>query len=133
MSQAILFGFLYGFILCFTFGPAFFRLIQSSIDNGVKSGVFIAAGVTAADALLMFFAVFGTSFLPKIEKFDTILAFLGAGLLLILGIKSLLKKQKKITYPQSKFGSLLLNFINGLFLNLLNPSNYVAVLVHQLI
>jgi threonine/homoserine/homoserine lactone efflux protein len=127
MLQAILFGFLYGFVLCFTFGPAFFRLIQTSIDNGVRSGVLIAAGVTAADAILMFFAVFGTSYLPQVDKFDTILAFLGAGLLLVLGFLSLTKKQKQITYPQSKFGSFLFYFINGLFLNLLNPSNYVAV------
>jgi threonine/homoserine/homoserine lactone efflux protein len=127
MFQAIIYGFLYGFLLCFTFGPAFFRLIQTSIDNGFKRGVLIAFGVTIADAILMFFAVFGTSYLPDIQHFDVIISIIGAALLFILGFISLFKQQSQIVYPTSKFGSFLYYFTSGLLLNLLNPSNYVAV------
>jgi threonine/homoserine/homoserine lactone efflux protein len=127
MFQAIVYGFLYGFILCFTFGPAFFRLIQTSIDNGFKRGVLIALGVTIADAVLMFFAVFGTSYLPDIQHFDAIISVIGAFLLFILGFISLFKQQSQLVYPTSKFGSFLYYFTSGLLLNLLNPSNYVAV------
>jgi threonine/homoserine/homoserine lactone efflux protein len=127
MFQAIVYGFLYGFILCFTFGPAFFRLIQTSIDNGFKRGVLIALGVTIADAALMFFAVFGTSYLPDIQHFDAIISVIGASLLFILGFISLFKQQSQLVYPTSKFGSFLYYFTSGLLLNLLNPSNYVAV------
>ncbi len=127
MFQAIFYGFLYGFILCFTFGPAFFRLIQTSIDNGFKRGVLIALGVTIADAILMFFAVFGTSYLPDLKHFDEIISVFGASLLFILGFISLFKQQSQLVYPTSKFGSFLYYFTSGLFLNLLNPSNYVAV------
>ncbi len=127
MFQAIFYGFLYGFLLCFTFGPAFFRLIQTSIDNGFKRGVLIAFGVTIADAVLMFFAVFGTSYLPDIQYFDSIISIIGASLLFILGFISLFKQQSQLVYPTSKFGSFLYYFTSGLFLNLLNPSNYVAV------
>jgi threonine/homoserine/homoserine lactone efflux protein len=127
MFQAIFYGFLYGFILCFTFGPAFFRLIQTSIDNGFKRGVLIALGVTIADAILMFFAVFGTSYLPDIQYFDTIISVIGATLLFILGFISLFKQQSQLVYPTSKFGSFLYYFTSGLFLNLLNPSNYLAL------
>jgi threonine/homoserine/homoserine lactone efflux protein len=127
MFQAIFYGFLYGFILCFTFGPAFFRLIQTSIDNGFKRGVLIALGVTIADAILMFFAVFGTSYLPDIQNFDAFISIVGASLLFILGFISLFKQQSQLVYPTSKFGSFLYYFTSGLLLNLLNPSNYVAV------
>ncbi|MEA5458542.1 LysE family transporter [Arcicella sp. LKC2W] len=127
MFQAIFFGFLYGFILCFTFGPAFFRLIQTSIDTGFKRGVLIALGVTIADSILMFFAVFGTSLLPNLEHFDDVISVVGASLLFILGFNSLFKEQSQLVYPTSKFGSFLYYFTSGLFLNLLNPSNYVAV------
>jgi threonine/homoserine/homoserine lactone efflux protein len=127
MFQAILFGFLYGFILCFTFGPVFFRLIQTSIDNGYKRGVLIAVGVTVADAILMFFAVFGTSYLPQLTYFEDIVSIVGASILFILGFISIFKQKTQIIYPTSKLSSFLYYFTSGIFLNLLNPSNYLAV------
>ena len=127
MTQAVIFGFLYGFLLCFTFGPAFFRLIQTSIDTGFKRGVLIAFGVTMADAFLFFIALFGTSFLPKINYFDIYISVIGAIILFILGFISIFKQQTQVIYPKSKLGSFLYYFTSGLLLNLLNPSNYVAV------
>jgi threonine/homoserine/homoserine lactone efflux protein len=127
MFQAILFGFLYGFILCFTFGPVFFRLIQTSIDNGYKRGVLIALGVTVADAILMFFAIFGTSYLPQLKYFDDVISVFGATVLFILGFISLFKQKTQIIYPTSKLSSFLYYFTSGILLNLLNPSNYIAV------
>ncbi len=127
MFQAILLGFLYGFILCFTFGPVFFRLIQTSIDNGYKRGVLIALGVTVADAILMFFAIFGTSYLPQLKYFDDMISVIGASVLFVLGFISIFKQKPQIIYPTSKFSSFLYYFTSGIFLNLLNPSNYLAV------
>ncbi|MFC0182603.1 Threonine/homoserine/homoserine lactone efflux protein [Pseudarcicella hirudinis] len=127
MTQAIIFGFGWGFLLCFTFGPAFFRLIQSSIDNGFRTGVLIALGVVGADALQMFFAVFGTSILPKIRHFDMILSIGGATLLLVLGIRSIFAKTRQLIYPKTKFSNIIYYFSSGFFLNILNPSNVVAV------
>ena len=127
MIQAIFFGFLYGFLLCFTFGPAFFRLIQTSIDTGVKRGVLIAFGVTMADAFLFFIALFGTSYFPEIKHLGVYVSLVGATLLFILGFISIFKQQTQIVYPTSKLGSFAYYFTSGLLLNLLNPSNYVAV------
>ena len=127
MTQAIIFGFLYGFLLCFTFGPAFFRLIQTSIDTGVKRGILIAFGVTMADAFLFFIALFGTSYFPEIKYFDAYISVIGASLLFVLGFISIFKQQTQIVYPKSKLGSFVYYFTSGLLLNLLNPSNYVAV------
>ncbi|MBB6005476.1 LysE family translocator [Arcicella rosea] len=127
MINAVVWGFLYGFLLCFTFGPAFFRLIQTSIDNGFKRGLLIAGGVTVADAILMFCAVFGTSFLPKFQYFNLGIALVGSSILFILGFNSLFKQQTQLVYPKSKFGSFLYYFTSGILLNLLNPSNYIAV------
>ena len=127
MFQAIFFGFLYGFILCFTFGPVFFRLIQTSIDNGYKRGILIALGVTVADAILMFFAVFGTSYLPQLKYFDDVISVVGASILFILGFISIFKQKTQLVYPTSKLSSFLYYFTSGIVLNLLNPSNYLAV------
>jgi threonine/homoserine/homoserine lactone efflux protein len=127
MFQAIFFGFLYGFILCFTFGPVFFRLIQTSIDNGYKRGILIALGVTVADAILMFCAIFGTSYLPQLKYFDDVISVVGASILFILGFISIFKQKTQLVYPTSKLSSFLYYFTSGIFLNLLNPSNYLAV------
>jgi threonine/homoserine/homoserine lactone efflux protein len=127
MFQAILFGFLYGFFLCFTFGPVFFRLIQTSIDTGYKRGILIALGVTVADSILMFCAIFGTSYLPQLKYFDDVISVIGASILFILGFISIFKQKAQIIYPTSKLSSFLYYFTSGIFLNLLNPSNYLAV------
>jgi threonine/homoserine/homoserine lactone efflux protein len=127
MFQAIFFGFLYGFLLCFTFGPVFFRLIQTSIDNGYKRGFLIALGVTVADAILMFCAIFGTSYLPQLKYFDDVISVVGATVLFILGFISIFKQKTQLVYPTSKLSSFLYYFTSGILLNLLNPSNYLAV------
>lgn len=127
MFQAIFFGFLYGFLLCFTFGPVFFRLIQTSIDTGYKRGILIAFGVTVADAILMFFAIFGTSYLPQLTYFDDVISVIGASILFVLGFISIFKQKSQIIYPISKLSSFFYYFTAGIFLNLLNPSNYFAI------
>jgi threonine/homoserine/homoserine lactone efflux protein len=125
--EPIFYGFLLGFALCFTFGPVFFALIQTSIEQGFRRALLIVTGVTVGDGFLFFTVIFGTSFLPKIQNFNLYLGWAGALLLLVLGVMSLRSKRKDLVYPQSRLGSLVFYFSKGLFLNLLNPSNYVAV------
>jgi L-lysine exporter family protein LysE/ArgO len=123
----VLYGFLLGFALCFTFGPAFFALIQTSIDNGSRSAYLIAGGVVIADVLLMATAVFGTEYIPKIPHFDDYLSISGASILLIMGILSFRKERKQLIYPKTPLGDFAFYFSKGFFLNLLNPSNYAFV------
>lgn len=125
--MAIIYGFLWGFILCFTFGPAFFAIIQVSIDSSYKKGAVMALGVVFADVLLMVFAVFGTSLLPNIHNYDNIISILGALLLLGMGLFSFFKTRKEIIYTKSKLGSFIYYFIKGAILNILNPTNFLFV------
>ncbi len=126
--EAVIFGFIWGFALCFTFGPAFFAIIQVSIDSSYKKGVIMTLGVVLADALLMFFAIFGTSVLPNIPDFEQIMSVLGALLLFLMGFISLFKKQKSVTYPETSVGDFFYFIFKGLFLNILNPTNFLFVL-----
>jgi L-lysine exporter family protein LysE/ArgO len=126
--ESLLYGFLWGFALCFTFGPAFFAIIQVSIDSSYKKGIIMTFGVVLADAILMFFAVFGTSYIPNIQHFDQIMAVLGAVLLLIMGFFSIFKNQHPVAYPKASAGDYIYFFMKGLFLNILNPTNFLFVL-----
>ena len=40
---------LFGLALCFSIGPAFFGLIQTSLKNGARSGIAMALGIFASD------------------------------------------------------------------------------------
>lgn len=125
--QALLFGFGWGFLLCFTFGPVFFAIIQISIDSSYKKGIAMATGVIAGDALLMFFAVFGTTLLPQINHFNEIIGASGALLLLVMGILSFFSSHKQLIYPTTRIGNFFFFLSKGTILNLLNPANFLFV------
>lgn len=125
--MAFLNGFLWGFLLCFTFGPAFFAIIQVSVDSSYKKGAVMALGVVFADVILMFFAIFGTSLLPNIHNYDQIISIGGAILLFGMGLFSFLTKRNEIIYPQSKLGNFVYFFVKGAILNILNPANFLFV------
>jgi L-lysine exporter family protein LysE/ArgO len=123
----IIYGFFWGFLLCFTFGPAFFAIVQVGFEQSYKKGAIMALGVVFADAILMFFAVFGTSFLPNISNYNQIISFSGATILLIMGFFTLFSNRKQLVYPSTKVGNFIYFFIKGTFLNLLNPANFLFV------
>lgn len=123
----LLYGFFWGFLLCFTFGPAFFAIVQVGFDQNYKKGAVMALGVVFADAILMFFAIFGTSFLPNISDFNQIISILGAAILLIMGFFSIFNSTKQLIYPTTKVGNFIYFFTKGTFLNILNPANFLFV------
>ncbi len=127
MIEAICLGFFYGFALCFTFGPAFFKLIQTSIDHNIKKAIWVVIGIVVADIVQITVSIFGNSYLPKIPQFASIVAILGSLLLFYLGIRSLFSTKNQLIYPTSKIGNLIYYFSNGFFLNILNPSNIIAI------
>ena len=123
--EAVLLGFSSGAVMCLTLGTVFFSLIQNSVDNGYRSGMKISFGVIASDTLFIFFAVFGTSFLPHFEQFDTYLRCFSAVLLLLLGAQSVFRQAPRMAYPKTRFGNFVYYFVTGFLLNALNPANFV--------
>lgn len=123
--QALVFGFSSGAAMCLMLGTVFFALIQNSVDNGYRSGLKISFGVVVSDAMFIFFAVFGTAFLPRLEHVDVYLRCVSAALLVALGAQSLFRQTPRVAYPESRFGNFLYYFGTGFLLNALNPANFV--------
>ncbi|MCY7351904.1 MAG: LysE family transporter [Cytophagaceae bacterium] len=123
--EAVLLGFSSGTVMCLTLGTVFFSLIQNSVDNGYRSGVKVSIGVIVSDSLFIFFAVFGTSFLPQFQHFDTYLRCFSALLLLLMGAQSVFRQAPRIAYPKTRFGNFVYYFGTGFLLNALNPANFV--------
>ncbi len=126
MFTALLYGLLTGVGLSLTFGTVFFSLVQNSVDNGYAAGFKIAFGVLVCDLVFVFFAIFGTTFLPDIANFREWMAGVGVVFLLIMGVGNIIKGQPKLTYPKTSFGDLIYYFSLGFLLNGLNPVNFIS-------
>lgn len=126
MFLPILYGFLVGVALCLTFGTVFFALIQNSVDNGFRSGLKIVFGVITGDILFVLAALLGTSFVPKVQGFEHLMAIVGVFFLTAMGLVNIFKGTPRLAYPQTRFGNFVYYFTTGFFLNALNPVNFVS-------
>jgi threonine/homoserine/homoserine lactone efflux protein len=116
-------GILTGLLFTLTFGTVFFSLIQTSVKRGFYKALFIALGVLLSDALFIAITVWGTSFVAdEIKKFDMEIRIVGFAFLVILGIRSIIKKEVDHTNDAAPIErKSILYFIKGAMLNSLNP------------
>lgn len=121
-------GLITGLMFTLTFGTVFFSLIQTSVKRGLRQGLYIASGVLLSDAFYISVAVFGSSFITnKMEDYDHIIRLIGFLFLIILGIRSIVKKEKthtEETQPSEKKG--ILYIMKGIMLNSINPMVLIA-------
>lgn len=57
--EILLNGFLSGIVLALLIGPVFFTIVQTSMERGFLSGVFVAIGVSLSDACYILIAYLG--------------------------------------------------------------------------
>lgn len=121
-------GLITGLMFTLTFGTVFFSLIQTSVKRGLREGLYIASGVLLSDSFYISVAVFGSSFIvDKMEHFDHIIRIIGFSFLLLLGIRSIVKKEKphdEENQPAEKKG--ILYMLKGIMLNSINPMVLIA-------
>ena len=119
-------GLAFGLIFIFSIGPAFFLLIQTSMEKGFKKAAFMALGISIGDILFVVLIMKGVaSYLdePNIQFWAGII---GVAIFNLVGIYSLFKParinlKKEKHSPEGKGKSLL----TGLIFNLLNPSTII--------
>ncbi len=86
MLEPLLNGILSGLLLAILIGPVFFALIQTSIQQGFRSGILLAVGVSLSDAFCAAVCFLGFSQLNlNSPSFKESLAFLGGLLLIAFG------------------------------------------------
>lgn len=124
MLTAIGQGMLFGLALCFSIGPAFFGLIQTSLRNGYGSGIAMAIGIFLSDLTYLLLAYFGLSGWLVDEKYAIPVGITGGVLLLGYGLAQILKKPvvqsvEGASEPQRPtYGS---SALKGFLMNLFNP------------
>ncbi len=113
--------------LTFSFGPAFFALINIGIKHGYKTGSLLALGVVLSDfflcVLIIFLVHFGATNLIEDEKNLRFMGIVAGILLIIFGAlyfrKPLVKSDESIEIKAPSGKAMLLK---GFFLNILNPA-----------
>lgn len=95
--EIIINGIVSGVVLAFLIGPVFFTILQTSIERGFASGVFVAMGVSLSDALYIFISYLGIIQFNDNGNANHYLAYGGGLILFGFGIYYLLIKGRKLS------------------------------------
>jgi len=124
-------------LLTFSFGPAFFALINTGIKFGYKTGSFLAAGVVLSDffvfLLVCVLVHFGMANLLHSEKAQTFFAIIGGIILIVFGaffFKKIPVKTDDVIDIENQLPSPKLMLLKGFFLNLFNPTVWLLWLAN---
>lgn len=124
-------------LLTFSFGPAFFALINTGIKFGYRTGSFLAIGVVFSDLFLCLLVCllvhFGMANLLHSEKTQTFFAIIGGIILIVFGaffFKKIPVKTDNIIDIENLLPSPKLMLLKGFFLNLFNPSVWLLWLAN---
>lgn len=114
-------GFLISLLL---FGPAFFKLIHTSIQEGMRKGVIMALGVFLSDLLMVMLCIFGFSEYMETAGFQKIYSLAGAIAMMLLGIKAIRHQYKAFLQSYSQRVPASKSLFKGFFMNLTNPFTF---------
>lgn len=120
--MAFLTGVLLGLSTLIFIGPVLFYLLKSSMESGVKAGLAVALGIIVGDIICVVLALYGVGRFFESEESQRWLAIVGGIILLLIGLKYLLKPvAKKEIKEKFKRKSLGVYFLNGFLVNFVNP------------
>lgn len=120
-------GVLLGFVISFSLGPAFFSVIQTSIDRGMRYAVFVSLGVITSDLFLIAVVFYGLVHLFQILNIQIIMGFVGGIILCMFGIYTFRKKPEILLRRSSNYKTPVLTknpliyFSKGFVMNVFNP------------
>lgn len=123
MTDAILQGVIWGFILCVSIGPVFFLLIQTSIKEGIKPALIMDIGIVGSDIFCLALAYLGTSRIFEDSSYRTLIGLIGGAILIGFGLVPFLtkKKEAEIEFKNIRTTSISMLIFKGFILNTTNP------------
>lgn len=119
-------GLIIGFVMTMPIGPIGIMCIRKTLVEGNPRGLIIGLGAATADSLYGGIAAFGLTFVSDVLVSQHFwMRLVGGGLLLFLGIRTLLVRYKKLLVPVNKKG-LIGSYLSAFFLALSNPVTIFA-------
>lgn len=114
-------GLLYGLVFIFSFGPAFFALLQAALKHGFSRAVFVSIGVNMVDAVMIGLVMVGFSSILENEAVKFWSGLVGAVVLILFGVSSWVQS-KKIKLDEEGVSRTHMHFwLKGVAINGLNP------------
>lgn len=121
-------GLIIGFAMAVPIGPAGILCIRKTLTEGHTRGVIIGLGAATADAFYGGIAAFGLTFLSDVISTQHLwLRLTGGGLLLFLGVRTILVSRARPAAPADTRGGLGA-YVSTLVLGLTNPVTMFAYL-----
>ena len=128
-------GIIFGFLLSFLFGPAFFVLIETSIKKGFKSALFLDVGILLSDAIYLLASLFVAERINSWLNANPYIKYVAGSVFLLLGFISIFKNYTNLKYQvehnkeikeiESSNNNIIVYplhlIIKGLGLNAINP------------
>ena len=119
--EAIGQGVVLGFGPAFLIGPAFFALLQASIDHGFGVSVALALGVVVSDCFLMATTYSLLRQFHEIPRFNEILGLVGGFVLVATGISGIVRPPPTAPNIKISIWDLWPLFRKGFSINTFNP------------
>jgi len=130
----VLNGIIFGFLLSFLLGPAFFVLIETSIKKGFKSAVFLDLGILLSDAIYLLASLFVAEKINSWLNENSYIKYIAGSIFILLGIISIYRNYSNLKTENNLSNNLsgietntddivypLQLIIKGLGLNAINP------------
>lgn len=127
MIKAFLEGIVLGLAVAITLGPAFFTILQTGIDRGFRSAMFISVGVIICDILLIILCFLGINTIFFNHDNKVYIGFAGGIILLVYGSYTFFKKPEILKRRSPKYKTpekspnMFTYAVKGFFLNIANP------------
>lgn len=120
-------GVVLGLIIAITLGPAFFSIIQTGINRGFRSGLFMAIGISISDLVLITISYFGIAHIfanPNNKLYIGIIGgivLIGFGLVTFSRKPEVLKRRSANYVTPTKIPGPFAYIVKGFLLNIANP------------
>jgi threonine/homoserine/homoserine lactone efflux protein len=121
MPELILRGILTGLVISALIGATFFMLIETSMTRGFRAALWFDLGVVTCDILLITAVYFSTAWIKQIVLENHYFNLAGGIIFIGFGFNYIFSRRRSDTLTSEKGRNLKL-FLNGFFINLLNPS-----------
>lgn len=124
-------GIILGLTVAISLGPALFALLQTSIKYGVKTGIFLAAGIFMSDLTLVVGFYFGAASIVTDPAYHLVLGMIGGVVMCVFGVYTFFKKVPQTEQVEAineirvKNKGRVPYFFKGFILNLANPFLWV--------
>ncbi|MBN1790952.1 MAG: LysE family transporter [Bacteroidales bacterium] len=119
--EIILKGLITGLFLSFFIGATFFMLIETSITRGFRAALWFDLGVVISDAAIITVVYFFTSWINSTIIQNSFFNIAGGLVFMGFGVNYILSRHRNDSLMVAKSRNIRL-FMNGFFINLMNPS-----------